>query len=190
MNWQICRLQRRGLVVNLPARFKTLPTKNNNYTFYAMRNKISLILLGLSLAVSSFVQGQALQKSESVSAPSILTSNVVGKTAAQSIADTLVNAATKTQTVKIPGYWDVVSIQANLTKISGTTAGKVYLLGSLDNVSFDRAGGLDSLTVSNVTLQSKTFHVSPSRYVFYRIQFVGTGTQSTRFNSLAVTRKK
>ena len=129
---------------------------------------------------------------QTVSKSAILISDASKLLPSQKVADTLANATTKTQTLKIDGYNDMVSVQANLTKISGTAAGKVYLLGSLDGTNYARAGGADSLTVLNVTSQSKIFDVVPSKFVYYRIQFVGASgaTQSVRFNSLALIRKK
>lgn len=119
---------------------------------------------------------------QTVSKLTPLKSNTTGKD-----SDTLANATTKNQTAKIDGYFDSVSIQTNLTKLSGTAAGKVYLLGSLDGVNYVKD---DSLTVANVTTQSKIFTSNPSKYVFYRVSFVGTGTQSVKFNSIAVHRKR
>jgi hypothetical protein len=148
--------------------------------------KVSILLILPMLLLTAMSFGQTASRSQ------ILTSDASKALASQKVADTLANATTKTQTAKIDGFNDMVSVQAVLTKISGTAAGKVYLLGSLDGTNFVRAGGSDSLTVLNVTTQSKIFEVTPSKYVHYRIQFVGgTGaTQSVRFNSLAVYRKR
>jgi len=141
---------------------------------------------------TSFIFAFALLLSMSAAAQTVskstqLLSDVPGKTAAQKQADTVANATTKTQSVQIAGYFDSVSIQASLTKISGTAAGKVYLLGSLDGSQYEKA---DSLTVANVATQTKVFTSNPSKYVYYRISFVGSGTQSTSFKSVAVYRKR
>lgn len=138
--------------------------------------KVAIFMLLSMLLLTGLSFGQTVSKL------TVLKSNTTGKD-----SDTLANAGTKNQSVKIEGYFDSVSIQTNLTKLSGTAAGKVYLLGSLDGVNFVKD---DSLTVANVTTQSKIFTSNPSKYLHYRISFVGTGTQSVKFNSLAVYRKR
>lgn len=140
-----------------------------------------LLLTGLSF-------GQvAVQKTESISKAIVLTSDLTKKE-----ADTLSNATTKTQTATIPGYNDLVTVQVFLNKISGTAAGKVYLLGSINGIDFTRAGGSDSLTVLNVATQNRSFIIAPSQFTAYRIQFVGGvgATQSVRFNSVALFRRR
>ena len=103
---------------------------------------------------------------------------------------TVVNTATKTQTIRVDGYQDAVTIQVVLTKISGTAAGKVYLLGSLYGANYVRAGGADSLVVANVATQSKIFSVANSPYLYYRTSYTGSGTQSVKIASKAIWRKR
>ena len=144
---------------------------------------IFMLLSMLLLTVLSFAQ--------STSKTVILKSDVPGKTASQAVADTFsTSALTKTQTAEIPGFNDLVSVQVILSRISGTAAGKIYLLGSIDGSNYARAGGADSLVIVNVASQSKIFEVTPSRFVKYRIQAVGTGTLSVRLNSVALIRKR
>jgi len=73
--------------------------------------KVSIFLLLSMLLPTVLSFGQTVSKSE------ILISDTPKLLAAQKIADTLANATTKTQTAKIDGYNDVVSVQAILTKI-------------------------------------------------------------------------
>ena len=104
--------------------------------------------------------------------------------------DTVVNTATKTQTIRVDGYQDAVTIQVVLTKISGTAAGKVYLLGSIDGANYIRAGGADSLVVTNVATQSGIFKVTNSPYLYYRTSYTGSGTQSVKIQAKAIWRKR
>lgn len=114
-------------------------------------------------------------------------SDVVGKTATQAAKDTATNAVEKSQSVQILGFWNTVSVQVFLRKLTGTPAGKVYYEGSLNGAAntWDKA---DSITVYNIANQTKIFNTTPSKYVFYRIRFAGTGTQTTEFYSIAVAR--
>lgn len=120
-----------------------------------------------------------------------LLSDVANKTNAQKQADTVANAGTKTQTVKIAGFQSSVSVQATVTRISGTVNAKVYLMGSLTGNAneFEKA---DSVSLVNVaTPQVKVFSSVPSKYVFYRVQVTGGSgaTQSLAVKSYAVFRK-
>lgn len=139
----------------------------------------------LSLCFALLCVGVQAQKS--ISKGFRLVSDVTGKTSAQAQKDTAVNTTAKSQTAYIPGYYSTVSVQVDLTKISGTAAGKVYFEGSLNKTGqFEK---VDSLTLANVTAQSKVFNVTPGRFVYYRIRVAPTGTQSTAFQSFAVARK-
>ncbi len=145
-----------------------------------MKNIIYSAILTLLAAFS--VNAQTVSKAFT------LLSDVPGKTTAQKQADTVANAATKSQSIKIDGFYNSVSVQVEATRISGTAAGKIYLRGSLTGGSYEK---VDSLTLANVaTVQTKVFQSVPSKYVFYQIQFVGSGTQSTAFKSYAVARKQ
>lgn len=103
--------------------------------------------------------------------------------------DTVVNTATKTQSAKISVINSKVGIQVNLTTISGTPAGVVRLLGSMDGVRFKRILPGDSLVVG-VNSLVKHFIVTDPLYTDYQVQYIGSGTHSTKLNSLAVYRKE
>ena len=145
--------------------------------------KILAIAIPIALLFCSATTfGQSTSKTQP------LKSDIANKTAAQAVADTILTGAlTKSQSAEITGYNDMVSVQVTFNRISGATAGKAYLLGSIDGTNY---APVDSVTLVNVAKQSKIFSVVPSKYVRYQIQAVGTGTQSTRFNSIALIRKK
>lgn len=68
----------------------------------------------------------------------------------------------------------VVAFQYSYTESNGTTAGKVYLEGSVDNVGWV---ALDSLTLADVaTTQTKVTTVTATAYLNYR--FRNTNTSS------------
>lgn len=147
-----------------------------------MRNRILSIIFLLAAAFT--VQAQGVSKGYT------LLSDVSGKTATQKQADTISAATTtKTQTAKIEGFWNSVSVQVELNRISGTANGKVILYGSLNGSSYEK---VDSLaTVYNVAQQTKVFQSVPSKYVWYRVTYTtGSGTQSVAFKSYAVARKQ
>ncbi len=69
----------------------------------------------------------------------------------------------------------IKAIQATVTKISGTVAGKVYLQGTIDGNWIS----LDSLTNSNQATNSKLFPLSETYYYSYRLYYTTSGTQAS-----------
>lgn len=113
--------------------------------------------------------------------------------------DTLTNAATSNLQLPISGYQNVVSIQALVTKLTGTTGGNVFLYGSNDGTNYvvvpskrnDGATRLDTLILANSAgVQSKIFRVENSPYTYYQLRTVGTGTQTTKIQAFAIWRKQ
>lgn len=73
------------------------------------------------------------------------------------------------------GTWSVALVA---TKIDGTTAGKIYLDGSIDGVNYVV---IDSLTLANVSgAQVKNIYISNKRVVKAQVRGVGSGTQNTQ----------
>jgi len=103
--------------------------------------------------------------------------------------DTNTNAGTTTQALKITGT-GAYTFQTGVLKISGTGAGVVKLLGSIDNVKFDYAGGVpDSLIVVNkASLQVKTWYITPSRFQYFKLVYVGAGTQTSSVSTSVLIR--
>lgn len=140
------------------------------------------LLFSLLFALVAFA-GIAQSSSESIP----LLSDVAGKTTAQKQRDTI-STGTETQSAKIAGYRDVVSIQVEVNRLSGTAGGTAILQGSLYGTA-NTFVNIDTLTFTNVAAQTKIFEVNPSKYVFYRVAVTVSGTQSLDFRSLAVARK-
>lgn len=99
--------------------------------------------------------------------------------------DTVVNTASKACSLKVVKSYKSVTIQANVTKISGTVGGTITLQGSVDGVNFvtcDTAAfvsdGPATYTATNSASQSKAWIVSGAPYTWFRLNYVGTGTMS------------
>lgn len=116
--------------------------------------------------------------------------------------DTLVNAATSNVQLGIAGYQETLTIQSLHTKLTGTTAGTVFLYASNDGTNYvripsvksDGTVGRDSLILANTAgVQSKLFTLakpmSGSPYAYYQIRTVGTGTQTTKVQAFGIWRK-
>ena len=101
--------------------------------------------------------------------------------------DTVVNAGSKTLTLKQVGYY-TVSVQAVVTKISGTVGGYAILQGSIDGTNYVNIS-TDSLKMTNVTTNSKIWVVQPSGYLWYRVLVVGTGTMAAKVAGTLMYRK-
>lgn len=111
--------------------------------------------------------------------------------------DTVTNTGVKSQKLPISGYQDVVSIQAVLTNISGTTGGVVRLYGSTDGTNFVRiptvndagAVAIDSLS-ANANALSKVFRIPTHSYTYYQISYTGAGTMAVKLKTFAIWRKR
>lgn len=107
--------------------------------------------------------------------------------------DTVTNTGVRIQGIQILNY-DNLSIQANVTKISGTAGGQVILVASQDSLGFEpipslkKNGtfGLDTMAVANVsTVQIHSFVVPRSYWNYYGLQYTGTGTMACKFKTSA-----
>lgn len=83
-----------------------------------------------------------------------------------------------TQFAKTPGYFEVATIQTVVKKLTGTPGGTVKLYGSIDGANYDVAAP-DSLIVTNVALQVKTWTVKPAVFQWYKVIYKPTGTQTS-----------
>ena len=99
---------------------------------------------------------------------------------------TSTNADTAYAAFNLVGFYNIVTAEAVITKVSGTAAGKVYFAGSLDNTNFDL---LDSLTLTNITTNFKHFKLTSSPYYYYKLIYRPSGTQTSTFVGKYVARK-
>lgn len=94
-------------------------------------------------------------------------------------ADTVVNTATGTLTLKSDGTANTTSVQVSITNISGTTGGTVTLQGSNDGILY-AAASATTLTASSTAL-SMLWSFVGSPYVYYRLSYTGASTMSCSF---------
>ena len=91
--------------------------------------------------------------------------------------DTAVNTTAVTKAVPVTAGYSVAGFQPVLTKISGTVAGKTYLLARLDGTNWVRQDSITNLDITtNTTLWSKANPAGTQ----YAVQVVGTGTMSAQ----------
>lgn len=110
--------------------------------------------------------------------------------------DTVVNTATKACSLRVSQSYKKVTIQALITKISGTVGGTLTLQGSLDNgttwSTVDTASfvsdGPATFTATNVASQTKTWIINGSPYLWYKLSYTGTGTMSATLKGYALPR--
>lgn len=91
------------------------------------------------------------------------------------LLDTVANTGNSEHVIAVSGSYNNGVFQYVGTKISGTVAGKTYLMGSVDNTNFVK---LDSVTNTNVTTNTKIFTQTRPMYPYYKIRSEGSGTMS------------
>jgi len=110
-------------------------------------------------------------------------------------SDTVVNAATEYVSLRVQNWYVTTTIQAVVTKISGTVGGTVTLQGSNDGTNFVTVntsyilGGSATLTALNQTTTSRMFVLTGSPYATYRLSYTGTGTMSASIKGFVLTNK-
>lgn len=109
---------------------------------------------------------------------------------AADLIDTVTNAGTSfiSTITKSNGSANETTIQVNATKISGTVAGTISILGSIDNVNFkaiptaETQTGVATATATDVASQTFVWRLNGSPFTYYRISWTGSGTMSASFN--------
>lgn len=139
-----------------------------------MKNLFLSLIAAFAVTVSSVNVAQA-QVSDMVSSDNFTT-------------DTVTNTGTAYLSLKLSGYY-AVSIQVNVTKISGTLGGTIVLQGSLDGTNYVTIPSSGSLTVTNVTSQGYLWNYANSPYLYYRVLATGTGTMSGIISAKIMYRK-
>ncbi len=97
-------------------------------------------------------------------------------------SDTVTNSATKYVGMRIQSYYTTLGVQVVITKLSGTGGGTVTLQGSNDAINYVTVSSsfsdAQTLSVANVTSQTKLFVITGSPYAYYRLSYTGTGTMA------------
>lgn len=110
-------------------------------------------------------------------------------------SDTVVNAATGYLQSQMKGSQESVAVQVVATKISGTVAGTLSLLVSLDGVNFkaaqlsEVATAVNTYTATDVASQTFIWRITGNPYLWYRISWAGTGTMSASFTGKILGRE-
>lgn len=111
-----------------------------------------------------------------------------------SVSDTTTNTAESYVTLPIQNWYNTISIQSVVTKISGTVAGTVTLQGSLDGTNYVTVDSNYATVVSysptNVATSTKLFVVTGSPYRYYRLSYTGAGTMSASHRGYVLPNKK
>lgn len=106
------------------------------------------------------------------------------------LQDTVDNTEVRiVRTPKTPGYWNLAAVTATATKISGTVAGVIRLVGSYDGTNWVRVNPTDSLIATNVATNYKTFSITSYPYNYLAVQYTGSGTMSAIFKGYAIFKR-
>lgn len=88
-------------------------------------------------------------------------------------SDTLTNADTIVKNLTLSTTANGIILQPVVTRVSGTAAGKVVLLQSIDGTNFIRT---DSIAFTNVVTNTGFITKSQPLAPYYRVEFVSSGT--------------
>ncbi len=91
--------------------------------------------------------------------------------------DTITNAGTDFVVKQVQGTYKNVSVQAVFTKVGGTVAGTAILYGSIDGTNYVQLN-TDTLSMTNVTTNTKIWVVTNNNYMYYKIVYLGSGSMS------------
>ncbi len=110
------------------------------------------------------------------------------------VKDTTDNTATSYVTIGVTQWYNTVSIQSVVTKISGTVAGTVTLQGSVDGTNFSTVdanyANVVSYVPTNIATNTKVFVVTGSPYRYYRLSYTGAGTMSASHRGYLLPNRK
>lgn len=144
-----------------------------------MKRIISLLIISFTLA--------ALAPTVEVKAQTDMITASYGNT-----LDTVSNTGTKVLYAKVKGYKETITAIVTLTRISGTLGGTLKPVVSSDGVTwYDATGATASdtaYTVTNSASQGKQFTFKRG-FVYYGLQWTGTGTMSGSFSGQLLARK-
>ncbi len=101
---------------------------------------------------------------------------------------TLTNADTSYLTFKMVPTFDHMSVQAIVTKTSGTVAGVILPQYSNDGINY--ISGNDSLIVGNTPINTKIWLYTGNSYLYYRYRYVTSGTQVSTLKGYYISRSR
>ncbi len=127
----------------------------------------------------------------------VATAQTYQMTGVYTTGDTVVNTAAKSCSLKVVKSYKQVSIQAVVTKISGTVGGSIILYGTVDGTNYvavdssliqTRSYPYPSFTPTNVASQSKVWIINNSPYLWFKLTYTGTGTMSATLKGYMLPR--
>lgn len=110
------------------------------------------------------------------------------------VSDTVTNTGTSVIFTPVRGYQSTVTIQADITKVSGTLAGSLTPVVSNDGITFYPIpiinNGTDSAkTITDVASQGFVFNMPPG-YLYYGLKWVGNGTMVGAIKGTCIYRRR
>lgn len=109
--------------------------------------------------------------------------------------DTVTNTGTGYVNCKILKGDGAITIQATVTKVSGTVAGALQLWGSIDGVAYSILNTIETQTaVASATAtdtagsKAYTWRFASSPFLYYRIVHTGTGTMVSYLDGVILKR--
>lgn len=155
---------------------------NNNYLYY----KLTFTGTGTMVATpSASVFSSGLSNKHAVR-------NMVSNVSLTS--DTTANTGVSYVGLGVTEWYNTVTIQSVVTKISGTVAGTVTLQGSIDGTNYVTVNSsyadVTSYSPTDVETSSKLFVVTGSPYRYYRLSYTGAGTMSASHRGYVLPNKK
>lgn len=104
-------------------------------------------------------------------------SNAQIVTAMTKSAVTMTNSTAVTATLQTNAVAENISIQAVVTKSTGTVAGTVAVSASLDGANYvNLAAASSTLALTDVTTNTAIFNYTNNNYLYYKVTFTGSGT--------------
>ncbi len=103
--------------------------------------------------------------------------------------DTVSGSVPRSQVLRVPGSYGVITVVTTVTEISGTTAGTVKLYGSLDGTNYALVDTNYFSPADQAAAQSYAWHIKPSTFTYYKVTYTGTGTMSAKLATKLLRRK-
>jgi len=151
----------------------------NTYAFVVTHNKAAYYRIACigrttqSITLTGYFTGSGQRMSK-------LSKNMLSDYSLSS--DTITNSGSGYVAITIDKYWEKISFQPVVTKLSGTAGGTVTLQGSNDGTNFvtvnSSYASATTMSVTNVTTSTALLIVTSSPYKYYRLSYTGSGTMS------------
>lgn len=93
--------------------------------------------------------------------------------------DTITNTGTVYVTITTNYFYELITIQAKATKVSGTVGGYAIPQASIDGTNYLDLS-TDTMIMTNVTTNTKVWPFTHNNYLYYRIKYVGIGTMAAK----------